>query len=70
MRGVDLQLRLLEVHGATGEVIGSSDSSHGEGDEKLLSVPLKEGDYAVEVTDWTHPAVIAAAVTLIGRNGE
>ncbi len=50
VRGVDLQLRLLEVHGATGEVIGSSDSSHGEGDEKLLSVPLKEGDYAVEVS--------------------
>ncbi len=50
VRGVDLMLRLLEVHGAKGEVIGSSDSARGEGEEKLLSVPLKEGDYAVEVS--------------------
>jgi hypothetical protein len=50
VRGVDLMLRLLEVHGSSGEVIGSSDSVRGEGEEKLLSVPLKEGDYAVEVS--------------------
>jgi hypothetical protein len=50
VRGVDLMLRLLEVHGTTGVVIGSSDSVRGEGEEKLLSVPLKEGDYAVEVS--------------------
>ena len=49
VRGVDLLLRLYELHGAKGEVIGSSDSSRGEGEEKLLSVPLKEGDFAVEV---------------------
>jgi len=54
VRGVDLQLRLLEVHGATGEVIGSSDAVRGEGEEKLLSVPLKEGDYAVEVSSPHH----------------
>jgi hypothetical protein len=50
VRGVDLMLRLLEVHGTTGVVIGSSDLARGEGEEKLLSVPLKEGDYAVEVS--------------------
>jgi hypothetical protein len=49
LRGIDLQLRLLEVRGDRAEVIGSSHSAHGEGEEKLLSVPLKEGDYAVEV---------------------
>jgi hypothetical protein len=49
VRGVDLMLRLLEIHGAKAEVIGSSDASKGEGEEQLLSVPLKEGDYAVEV---------------------
>ena len=53
-RGLDLQLRLLEVHGAAGEVIGSSDAVRGEGEEKLLSVPLKEGDYAVEVSSPHH----------------
>jgi len=50
VRGVDLQLRLLEVRGSTAQVIGSSDSVRGEGEEKLLSVPLKEGDYAAEVS--------------------
>ncbi len=51
VRGVDLQLRLFQL-GADRppEVIGSSDRSRGEGEEKLLSVPLKEGDYAVEVS--------------------
>ena len=54
VRGVDLMLRLLQVHGGAGEVIGSSDSARGEGEEKLLSVPLKEGDYAVEVSSPHH----------------
>ena len=54
VRGVDLMLRLLEVHGAAGEVIGASDAVRGEGEEKLLSVPLKEGDYAVEVSSPHH----------------
>jgi hypothetical protein len=49
VRGVDLGLRLYELHGATSEVIGSSDATRGEGEERLLSVPLKEGDFAVEV---------------------
>ena len=50
VRGLDLMLRLLEVHGQTGETIGSADAVHGEGEEQILSVPLKEGDYAVEVS--------------------
>ncbi len=54
VRGLDLQLRLLEVHGQAGEVIGTSDAVRGEGEEKLLSVPLKEGDYAVEVSSPHH----------------
>ena len=48
-RTLDLQLRLLEVRGERTEVIGTSHGARGEGEEKLLSVPLKEGDYAVEV---------------------
>jgi hypothetical protein len=51
VRGVDLQLRLYQLRGdRPPEVIGSSDAKRGEGEEKLLSVPLKEGDYAVEVS--------------------
>lgn len=51
VRGVDLQLRLYQLRGDRApEVIGSSDAKRGEGEEKLLSVPLKEGDYAVEVS--------------------
>jgi hypothetical protein len=49
VRGVDLVLRLLEIHGKKSEVIGSSDAFKGEGEEQLVSVPLKEGDYAAEV---------------------
>lgn len=48
-REMDLQLLLREVHGDGGDVIGSSHSAQGDGEEKLLSVPLKEGDYAVEI---------------------
>ena len=51
VRGVDLQLRLYELKPERPpEVIGSSDTKRGEGEEKLLGVPLKEGDYAVEVS--------------------
>jgi hypothetical protein len=51
VRGVDLQLRLYELRGdRPPEVIGSSDAKRGEGEEKLIAVPLKEGDYAVEVS--------------------
>jgi hypothetical protein len=50
VRGVDLALRLYQLHGeAAPEIIGSSDAARGEGEEKLVAVPLKEGDYAVEV---------------------
>jgi hypothetical protein len=50
VQGVDLMLRLVQLHGDSPEVIGTSDRVRGEGEEKLLSVPLKEGDYAVEVS--------------------
>jgi len=50
VRGVDLGLRLYQLHGdQPPEVIGSSDAVRGEGEEKLVAVPLKQGDYAVEV---------------------
>src|SRR6266404_2675220 len=55
VRGVDLQLRLYQLRGdRPPEVIGSSDSRHGDGEEKLIAVPLKEGDYAVEVSSPRH----------------
>ena len=54
VRGVDLMLRLYQLRGAKAEVIGSADSSKGEGEEQILSVPLKEGDYAVEVSSPRH----------------
>lgn len=55
VRGVDLQLRLYQLHGERPpEVIGSSDTKRGEGEEKLIAVPLKEGDYAVEVSSPRH----------------
>jgi hypothetical protein len=41
---VDLRLRLKQLHDGAEEIIGSTDRL------KLLSVPLKEGDYAVEVS--------------------
>ena len=50
VRGVDLQLRLLELRGARAEVIGTADAIRGEGEEQLVAVPLKEGDYLVEVS--------------------
>src|SRR6266478_2041007 len=55
VRGVDLQLRLYQLRGdRPPEVIGSSDSRHGDAEEKLIAVPLKEGDYAVEVSSPRH----------------
>ena len=55
VRGLDLQLRLYQLRGdRPPEVIGSSDAKHGEGEEKLIAVPLKEGDYAVEVSSPRH----------------
>jgi hypothetical protein len=50
VRGVDLQLRLLEMRGARADVIGTADAIRGEGEEQLVAVPLKEGDYLVEVS--------------------
>jgi hypothetical protein len=50
VRGVDLALRLLELRGARAEVIGTADAVRGEGEEQMVAVPLKEGDYAVEVS--------------------
>ena len=55
VRGLDLSLRLFELKpgkdGKTSaEVIGSADATHGEGEEELLEVPVREGDYAVEVS--------------------
>src|SRR5207248_1793434 len=48
VRGVDLALRLLELRGARADVIGTADAVRGEGEEQMVAVPLKEGDYAVE----------------------
>ena len=55
LRGVDLQLTLLQLKAAKGgrtvaEVIGTADAIHGEGEESILQVPLKPGDYAVTVS--------------------
>jgi hypothetical protein len=50
VRGVDLQLRLLELRGSRVDVIGTADAFRGEGEEQLVAVPLKEGDYLVEVS--------------------
>jgi len=50
VRGVDLQLRLLELRGSRSDVIGTADAVRGEGEEQMVAVPLKEGDYLVEVS--------------------
>ena len=49
-RGIDLQLRLWEIHGKRAEVIGTADAARGEGEEAMVAVPVREGDYAVEVS--------------------
>ena len=65
VRGLDLMLRLLEVQGKTGETIGSADAVHGEGEEQILSVPLKEGDYAVEVSSPKRDGSATQPYTLV-----
>jgi hypothetical protein len=50
VRGMDLQLRLWEIRGKRGEVIGTADAVRGEGEEAMVAVPVREGDYAVEVS--------------------
>jgi hypothetical protein len=55
LRGVDLQLTLQQLKAGKGgrtlaEVIGTADAVHGEGEESILQVPLKAGDYAVSVS--------------------
>ncbi|MCA1825948.1 MAG: hypothetical protein ABR567_02770 [Myxococcales bacterium] len=50
VKGVDTRLMLYEIHGSRSEVMATADSSRGEGEEKILSVPFKEGDFAVEVS--------------------
>jgi hypothetical protein len=49
-RGMDLQLRLWEIHGKRADVIGTADAVRGEGEEAMVAVPVREGDYAVEVS--------------------
>jgi hypothetical protein len=46
-RTLPLALRLYELHGTEAEVIGTSSAPPAP---SLISVPLKEGDYAVEVS--------------------
>jgi hypothetical protein len=55
LRGVDLQLTLQQLKAGKGgrtvaEVIGTADAVHGEGEESILQVPLKSGDYAITVS--------------------
>jgi hypothetical protein len=50
VRGMDLQLRLWEIRGKRAEVIGTADAVRGEGEEAMVAVPVREGDYAVEVS--------------------
>jgi hypothetical protein len=49
-RGMDLQIRLWEIHGKRADVIGTADAVRGEGEEAMVAVPVREGDYAVEVS--------------------
>ena len=66
VRGVDLMLRLLELKGAAAETIGSANAIKGEGEEQILSVPLKAGDYGVEVSSPGHQDASATqAYTLV-----
>jgi hypothetical protein len=55
VRGVDLLLALLQLKPGKGgkpaaDIIGTSDARRGEGEESILKVPLKPGDYAVELS--------------------
>jgi hypothetical protein len=64
VRGLDLALRLFELRAGKAEVIGSSDAIHGEGEEQLVAVPLKAGDYAVEVSSPRRDASATQPYTL------
>jgi hypothetical protein len=69
VRGVDLMLTLREVRpGRDGqeraEIIGTADQVRGEGEEALLSVPLKPGDYTVEVSSPRKEASASQPYTL------
>jgi hypothetical protein len=69
VRGVDLMLTLREVRqGRDGqeraEIIGTADQVRGEGEEALLSVPLKAGDYTVEVSSPRKEASASQPYTL------
>jgi hypothetical protein len=54
VRGVDLQLVLRQLGPSGPEVIGTADAVKGEGEEQILAVPLKPGDYQVEVSSPRH----------------
>lgn len=54
VRGVDLQLALKQKSGAGWETIGTGDTVKGEGEEQIVSVPVKPGDYVVEVSSPRH----------------
>ena len=57
VRGVDLQLVLRELGPdgkGPGEIIGTADAVKGEGEEAILGVPVKPGDYQVEVSSPRH----------------
>ena len=69
VHGVDLMLTLREVSKARdgserAEVIGTADQIRGEGEEALLAVPLKEGDYTIEVSSPHRDASAVADYTL------
>lgn len=53
IRGVDAMLQLSEVKpGGKGRLVtvGTADMSRGEGEEAILAVPLKAGDYVIAVS--------------------
>jgi hypothetical protein len=59
VRGVDLMLVLEQIKAGrqgklAAEVIGTADAQRGEGEEAILKVPVKAGDYAVEVSSPHH----------------
>ncbi len=57
VRGVDLQLELRQLGPdgkGPGETIGTADAVKGEGEESIVAVPVKPGDYQVEVSSPRH----------------
>ena len=70
VRGVDLMLTLKQLRAGkggkvSGEVIGTADAQHGEGEESILQVPLKAGEYAVEVSSPRNKDASATATYLL-----